>query len=389
MMEVSVPVSGVSPELTLDAVPVLYIGTSGPAAVQVTSGAQVDFIPTPTAATTPHIEVESWEWTPADASQPAETETCNPGETPCRVPVFEDGTMRVTARVDGQNREATASVGLTEPIVTCEPTIVERGDPITCTLSPADAVNDLVKWRFEDDLGGVPVEWSVREATWTGPAVIGGTVTAILSGDGPHPQDSYTVSPRDWSDISAAVITPSWTRWGPEDQITAFVPKPEAVHDLGHVDYDRSDPDENTIAFPSSGPNVSYAYFSAVPYTVTAYVHVHPELAENSDFWAAQYVYESPGKCMQEDVVPFIDKIVEHEGVRGTPEYATSHIGLFEAKLIALGSQALEEIVSQSYNELLDDAHLAFVPLFLAADAESIRADTEFFPEYCTFNYNY
>ena len=56
------------------------------------------------------IDVLEWLWIPLDPLSDVRTQPCPPGVNPCVQPVFENGTMQVRARIDGQERTASALV---------------------------------------------------------------------------------------------------------------------------------------------------------------------------------------------------------------------------------------------------------------------------------------
>ena len=290
--------------------------------------------------------------------------------------------MKVTALVDGLERTATAPVGMTST-VSCLPAQVVRGEQVTCTLSPAEAVDRLTQWRFVGEDGNEVTD-PVKSAVWEGLAVMGGTVFAELEDE--TPQGSFTITSRDWSSLVVELLVPQWSVT-PNTE-ASFVPLPLEIHDLGHVDFVRSALDYSVLGTVLSGPNANYIYLTGLPYHVTATIHVHPQLAENTDFFNAQFAYDAgPGKCRQDDVLPFLPVLLAHEGTLREP---TSHVGLFEAELEELGGQLVEDAVGYNSAQSIEDAaHAGFTPLFQAADDESARADSEFFPSYCEFRYVY
>jgi hypothetical protein len=104
------------------------------------------------------LEVLEWSWAPVDSAQQAQTASCQAGENPCVIPVHEAGEMTVTARVDGQVREATASVQLPVPDLRLDtspvPALVAVGDTMVFTASTDRPANLLVTaWNWTTDDG--------------------------------------------------------------------------------------------------------------------------------------------------------------------------------------------------------------------------------------------
>lgn len=179
-MELSVPMYDASPELTLEAIPVQYTAPAG-SAVQVTAGTDVLFEPSTPHATT--MQVTGWEWTPSDPMAPPQSIPCGPGDAECSVEVVQDGTMKVSATVDGQTREATASVDVTQAptFLTCTPAL--RGLEAICTVVANGHTIDVTRWRFtaSPDIDVVRLSSSQE---WGGIVVADGTVTVELRIDG-------------------------------------------------------------------------------------------------------------------------------------------------------------------------------------------------------------
>ena len=152
-IEMLLPLRGDNPTLTLSAVEApTFAVPEGMSLVQVQSGANVLF--TPESVGGAFVEVESWEWTPADTSQAVSTMACAPAVTPCETRVFEEGTMKVTALVNGLRREATTVVGTFYPKLRLEasPIVAAVGDPVTFTATaPGATYLDVTQWWWEGD----------------------------------------------------------------------------------------------------------------------------------------------------------------------------------------------------------------------------------------------
>lgn len=113
---------------------------------EVVPGTLVTF--TPVAGGEP-IEVLSWTWTANDTTS-AGTAACAPGTNPCVTPVYDAGTMRVQARLDGVVHEAEAHVDVRIPdlVLTATPAQVWEGDTISFHATA------------EGSLGIQTLEWS-------------------------------------------------------------------------------------------------------------------------------------------------------------------------------------------------------------------------------------
>jgi hypothetical protein len=143
-----------------------------------------------------------WSWAPVDSAQQAQTASCQAGENPCVSPVHEAGEMTVTARVDGQVREAMASVSVGDSLFSV---VVQcggsrpRGANAVCraTVNSNDADPDSVyfEWSFQGDAPQVfpdpaaqrmpPLVEITRSGldmtAWEGRVVISGRVRVIAT----------------------------------------------------------------------------------------------------------------------------------------------------------------------------------------------------------------
>lgn len=385
-MELSVPLSDQSPPLALHASEAPVVGPDGPMAVQAEPGASVVF--TPSAPGASLIEVFDWEWLP-ETAEGAHTNACAAGENPCTTNVYENGTMRVTARVDGQTRQATVGVTVqaAELLVACEPASVVRGENITCTarVEPEGVPFEVQEWHFEG--GGYERSSSLPTVVWQGTAVVGGrvSVNALVDGEEATAEAFYEVLDRDWSNVDVAANAV---------EVESLLPiHPEKLHDLGGIDHGYIvDPAVGPIEIVPTGPNNSIAFWTAMPVRVEAKIQVNrAALRERSSFWYGQLerrpAFSRLRMCTRADVEPFVDAILRHEGIDLN---ARSHAGLYYAVIRDNAWRVVEDVTTEvSPQDLVDLTRTRMEPVHSEANEASGAADDDFAEDHCTYDYDY
>jgi hypothetical protein len=297
------------------------------------------------------------------------------------------GTYIVVATVNGSQLSASARVG-DEPratlSVTCDPANPTRGELITCKaqVDPESASLEVTAWHFVG--GGYERDRTFGPtAEWAGKAVVGGTVSVEATVDGKPltAGTQYTVEARNWT-IPTDVT---------EVAATSLPPRPTVLHDLGQIGM-TVDINDKALGFEESGPNPLIAYWKTDPLTFVGRIEVNRDvLKRGSDFWYGQidatHTLVFGQACTRNDVVQFIPVILRHEGDSMDPH---SHAGLYYQKLLDEHLSATVEGFTGAVNsEVLDPTQSAVDAVRVKAVAESDRADHEFAPRYCTFNYNY
>jgi hypothetical protein len=277
--------------------------------------------------------------------------------------------------------------------VSCTPVPVTRGRPVTCTAAPPDPGDPftITEWRFESaDLSGPIVEASTS-ATWSGIAATSGTVRVkgTIGGAPAEGSGQLTVTARTWGsgpDTVAFRITPV--------KPSALPARPTRVGLLGNtaaVAGGAVKPD-GFVQIPS-GPNKGVLYVTTVPVEAESRVDINRvALSLKSDFYLLQpkklRKTDPPDRCIQAQVLPFLPKVEEHEGLHLEPN---SHAFVFRRELNLKVPQATEAVVSLGDASLLQGkADAAALPGIQAAALKAkdqINGGTVPPVPYCFFDY--
>jgi hypothetical protein len=232
--------------------------------------------------------------------------------------------------------------------VACTPAPVVRGEPVTCTAStpnPGDQFT-ITEWRFEAPELSAPIVEASTSATWPGIAATGGTVRVkgTIGGTPAEGSGPLDVAARTWGsgpDTVAFKITPVTPSALPE--------RPTRVGLLGNtaaVAGGAVKPDG--FAQIPSGPNKGVLYVTTVPVEAESRVDINRvALSLNSAFYLLQLKKlrkgDPPDQCIRADVLPFLPKVEQHEGLHLEPG---SHSFVFRQELNLHVPQATEHVVS-------------------------------------------
>jgi hypothetical protein len=273
--------------------------------------------------------------------------------------------------------------------VACLPAPVVRGQSVTCTASATDPNVPITvsEWRFDSpDLSGPIVETS-SATVWSGTAAAGGVVhvTGTLDGAQAMGDGQLTVAARNWSQDTVAY------------RLTEVIPsglpiRPKVPGELGnHAGDAQGYLPPGGFPQVTSGPNQGVFYFTRVPVAAKSDIRINRvALSLNSDFYLRQpkSVPSGSTKCAQADVLPFLPKAENHEGLTLA---SNSHAGTWRRELNARVPQATENVVALNDVSLLQaKAQTAAQPGIQAALANSrdqINGGTVPPIVHCTFRY--
>ena len=174
--------------------------------------------------------------------------------------------------------------GVASPSVSCNNPA--RGGTVTCTASGviADRVTD---WDFSGP-EATEIDGPENTLTWSGTAVVDGTVTVTISGGG-NPQTSFTVSARNnWALTAVQPVQRSAGYTCPSGTLSLVAePTSSASEALGKYCVDI----QYTFqpASVSGGPNDGLNYVTSITSSATFDWALNPHLdAQSGAFWSAQ-----------------------------------------------------------------------------------------------------
>lgn len=225
----------------------------------------------------------------------------------------------------------------------CSPGSVERGQQVSCDVSvhPEDSTFAVRKWTFSGD--GHVVTDTTSATSWSGPIVVGGSVSveAVANGHDLAESTTITVNPRIWPTMKVAGID------GGNGDLTY---PPQQLGDLAHTHqpFNRYVYDVEKI---TSGPNTGFWYIRSPITDLLTIVHISRAFNSSDPWYRMQRGGIDPTTgdpfCYRNQIPAFEKMARQHEGLLAPPPGMPSHIPNFNQILQALNPQVeLEKVIA-------------------------------------------
>lgn len=255
------------------------------------------------------------------------------------------------------NEPAAGTVNVAQLI--CSPSTVNWAGTVTCTVSGASA-SQISSWNFS--ASGVAVNGPVGVTTWSGQMVIGGTVTAVVSGA--SLTANVTVNSRS---TFPAVTMPSpqlvanGSTWNGTTLPTLTSPPTTAEGTFGTSAFAAKWSD--TTAAPQNGPNAGLYYIASLSDSSLYVWELNPGLTNNNDPF---YQHQGPqgGSCWA--TIPGITSAVQAHEIGAT----SSHYSEVKAALTSENPGVIANSIVGSSQQVLDGVRAAYTNAINAGKAE-------------------
>lgn len=288
------------------------------------------------------------------------------------------GTFVVTGYVHGVLRAAEQRVsggggGSAAPTVSCAPSPIERGAPITCTATGFKVVG---KWTFTPTAANLPtVTEVVNDKEWKGNIVAEGTVTVdgwLKTNDFPDESKKTAAAPftvkvtgRAWKDTKLQLPgIPKFGGSGPLPDGPAGGSITWGLHQLASS----LDVAGMSVLTVNGGPNAGYKVLSAPAKLKQSTVYLNPAIDGTSP-WALKQTGKYKGHTKDANGDPFCTTasiallkphVEQHEGLTGAPA-PDSHWGIWQDQFGRSGLPATwEGLVGTDQTQLLTEMVTAY-----------------------------
>jgi hypothetical protein len=233
--------------------------------------------------------------------------------------------------------------------VDCVPLPATRGETVTCTASLEEGATGtlaITGWSFASSDFSVSVDEQLASTTWSGPAVIGGAVTArgTINGETSTGRGALAVSVREWANKVAhreAIEVPS--------TLTLF---PDSLARLGNsgsvIEAYLAEPERYSEV--QAGPNKGVYFALDVLVNVKTRIQINrAAMAEGSAFWEKQSKRRTGNWCSRADVVAFVPVVERHEGLQFEE---SSHAKLFADAVDRVIGPMVEGVIAMNSDGL-------------------------------------
>ena len=344
----------------------------------------------------------SWRFTPDDGS-PSRL-ACDVDWPGCMTTIDRAGTISAKGYANGGPYSDSRPIHVRiaappELTLVCTPTVLLRGESISCTAGATDgSVISVTNWHFvstDSLLPSFQVDGPTGPA-WGGVMAISGViaVTARVGTVTESKSATIRVNRRDWSAQTVPyTITPVNTYSDTLDVQYPYLDPPKTVHDLGQnawAAYLTTD----AIKMVGDGPNGGLAFFTALPFRLDLRVSYNESsMRIGSTFYSMQasslYKKGNVTYCPRNRIVDDIALVKKHEGYNISD--ANSHTDVvfktFNA-FVRTGAESMVNLSSDLNADALRQSAKAEARHQSDIITDATTGSTNPYQTNCVFNYD-